>query len=110
MTAIRCPACGRATKSDGEVNRSTFEWTCGHCRQHYEVRVVFLRRPTPIDGDAFRARLQRTMDDEALSQGDVAELAGVSAAYISTVIRGKRRVSPRVAARVDDALGLGLSE
>ncbi len=63
---------------------------------------VVYRRSGPVQGESTGIREQaRAM---GLSQGELADLAGVSATYMSQVARGRRNMSPQVQARVEAAL------
>lgn len=103
---IVCPGCGAVEPTEQDLGQRVFEWACGACHRSFEVRVVFLPRPREIDGVAFRAQVSRLLEEQGLSKTDLAKLVGVTPAYISTILSGRRAVSAEVAQRVLCALGV----
>lgn len=54
--------------------------------------------------------IRRARDSLQMSQGDLAELAGVNHGYLSLVEAGKRTPSPRWEAAINQALASALAE
>ncbi len=104
MTMIRCPACDEAREIDRAIEDDDFAWTCVGCFQSFEVRTVFLRRHELVDKNAFVAQVRREIEDQGLTQAELGRLIGVSGAYISTILSGRRAVSQELAERVNRAL------
>lgn len=71
----------------------------------FEVRVVFFDRPRQVNSSRFIKDVRGAMKRQGLTQADLAELMGVTGAYISTLLSGKREISADTAARVNRALG-----
>lgn len=101
---IACPACGWITDGPLAIQESSFEWNCGACGRAFEVRIVFLPSRRVMDASAFVARVEQRLKDEGLSQTDLARLLGVTPAYVSTVLSGRRKISGALADRILAAL------
>ena len=97
---IRCPECGSFAKTDHHVQETLFEWGCDECGRKFEVRIVFFRRPQLVDAAAFRGEVDKRLQEQGLSKAELARLVGVSGAYISTLLSGRRKISEGVAERV----------
>lgn len=51
-------------------------------------------------------RLRACIDGRHMTQADTAQRLGISPQYLSDVLRGRRKVSPRLALRIERVLGL----
>lgn len=116
MSRIRCPSCGSSTPNQRGLAESRFRWTCSTCGSGYEVRIVFLPRRKEVDPRLFRAKVEVILRAQGLTRSDLARLVGVTPAYISTILSGRRRISSEFAHRVLRALdtswrsSMGLAE
>ncbi len=108
MTQTACPSCGHRTPTRAQIQESRLDWACRSCKRTFEIRIVFFERPRPVDNDRFRRQVLNTMRRQGLTQAELGRMIGVSAAYISTILSGKRRVSPQLAERIRRALERGL--
>lgn len=106
MTSIRCPRCDETGKVSRSIEDGDFAWRCPACAASFEVRTVFLRRSQPVDKDRFIAQVTKEMKDQGVNQAELGRLVGVSGAYISTILSGRRAVSEDLAERVARALRL----
>jgi transposase-like protein len=97
---IVCPECGAGQPVDRDIQESVFEWRCTSCGEGFEVRVVFLSRAKPIHAAEFRAEVSRLLADQGLTKTELAKLVGVTPAYISTVLSGRRIPGSSVARRM----------
>lgn len=104
MSEIRCPSCGDFARTQYAISDSQLEWSCSSCEKTFELRIVFFERPRRVDQARFRKQLRATMASQELTQAELGRMIGVSGAYISTILSGKRRVSPQLAERVSRAL------
>lgn len=104
MTAIRCPRCGETGEVDRPIEDGDFPWRCPACAASFEARTVFLRRSQLVDKDRFIARVTKEMQDQGVNQAELGRLIGVSGAYVSTILSGRREVSRELAERVNRAL------
>lgn len=104
MSAIHCPRCGARAATKRAVTEAVFPWRCGSCRSQFEVRIVFFPREEAIDGGKFRAHVEARLSSQGLTRTELAKLVGVTPAYISTLLSGRRRVSKSLADRVLRAL------
>lgn len=108
MSEIRCPSCGKTGRIRQSLEEVVLEWPCPWCKRTFEVRIVFFERPRVVDKDAFADEVRAEMERQGLNQAELARLLGVTGAYISTLLSGKREISPEVADRVTNALGEGV--
>lgn len=106
MTTIRCPSCNASRTHKRALEESSFPWICGTCHQAFEVRVVFLPRQREIDRHDFCIQVEELLTRQRLSRSDLARLVGVSPAYISTILSGRRAISVELATRILCALQL----
>ncbi len=106
MSPIRCPSCGSSTRDERGLEESRFRWTCSTCASRYEVRIVFLPRRKEVDSRLFRAEVEAVLREQGLTRSDLARLVGVTPAYISTIMSGRRRISSEFAHRVLRALDM----
>lgn len=104
---IRCPNCGAGAAPDRGIEESAFPWVCPSCGQGFEVRIVFLSRAEPVDPERFRVEVLQLLEEQGLTKSDLARLVGVTPAYISTLLSGRRKISGDVAARVLRTLRAG---
>lgn len=74
------------------------------------MRTVFLPRERDVDEKRFRREVLELLHAQRLTRSDLARLVGVTPAYISTILGGRRRVSSEIAARVIHALRVRVSE
>ncbi len=93
---------GRAIE-DGD-----FTWSCTRCCRGFEVRTVFLSRSSSVDAKAFAHKVRAEMARQSLTQATVGRLIGVTGAYISTILSGRRTVSVELARRIERALRIDL--
>lgn len=89
---------------DRDIQESVFEWRCDSCARSFEVRIVFLPRAEPIEAAEFRGEVDRLLSEQGLTKTELARLVGVTPAYISTLLSGRRAVGASVAGRVLHAL------
>lgn len=106
MTMIRCPACAHRGDVARSIEDTDFDWSCPGCCKTFEVRTVFLRRHELVDKNAFVAQVRREIEDQGLTQAELGRLVGVSGAYISTILSGRRQITKDLADRVTAALRL----
>ena len=97
---IVCPGCGATGDTEHELEESTFRWSCGACGKGFEVRIVFFPRAEPVDPDQFRTEVNRLLTQQGLTKTELARLVGVTPAYISTLLSGRRAVGAEVGTRV----------
>lgn len=97
---IVCPRCAAVADRALVVQECVTEWTCPSCTRRFEVRIVFLERPHPVDLVAFRNLVNAALEEQGLTRSDLARLVGVTPAYISTLLSGRRGVSPTRAASI----------
>lgn len=71
---------------------------------------MFLPRVEPIDPVAFGEEVRRLLREQSLTKTDLARLVGVTPAYISTLLSGRRPVSGAAAARVLHVLRVGADQ
>lgn len=103
MTIV-CPDCGRFTDGQLAIRESSFEWDCRGCGRSFEVRIVFLSSRKNVDTVAFIAQVKGILKEQGLSRTDLARLLGVTPAYMSTILSGRRKISGTVAERILSAL------
>lgn len=101
---IVCPGCGTGADVEQDIKGSVFEWSCKACGKGFEVRIVFFERAKPVDQAAFRDKVQRLLAEQGLNKTELASLVGVSPAYISVLLSGRREVTAGAASRVLHAL------
>jgi HTH-type transcriptional regulator/antitoxin HigA len=58
---------------------------------------------TPVE------RLRHLMEEHALTQAELARRAGVAVTSLSDILHGKRRISPRVRAKLAECFGVSAS-
>lgn len=104
MSQIHCPSCGRSARVSHAIEEAVLQWGCQRCGRDFEVRIVFFERPRVVDKKAFAEEVRASMARQGLNQAEVARLMGVTGAYVSTLLSGKREISPEVADRVRRAL------
>ena len=85
------------------IHDSDFLWSCNRCGKTFEVRTVFLARSSSVDTKKFTAKVRGEMKRQGLTQAEVGRLVGVTGAYISTILSGRRTVSVELARRVERA-------
>jgi HTH-type transcriptional regulator/antitoxin HigA len=56
-----------------------------------------------------RDRLCHLMEEHALTQAELARRAGVAVTSLSDILNGKRRISPRVRAKIAECFGVSAS-
>lgn len=105
MSEIRCPSCGKHARSRQMIEEAVLEWDCPACQKTFEVRIVFFERARVVDKEAFAEEVRVQMQRQGLNQAELAKLMGVTGAYVSTILSGKREVSGDLADRVLHALG-----
>lgn len=104
MSEIRCPSCEKTGRIRRPLEEAVLEWQCSPCGKTFEVRIVFFERPRVVHKEAFTEEVRAEMQRQGLNQAELARLMGVTGAYVSTLLSGKREISPDVAARVRRAL------
>lgn len=62
--------------------------------------MVFLPRHHEMDRHEFRLEVEELLARHGLSRSDLARLVGVSPAYISTILSGRRAISVDLATKV----------
>jgi predicted transcriptional regulator len=82
------------------VEESVTDWVCEGCGRRFEIRVVFFERAEPVDQVAFRDEVNRLLGEQGLTRTELARLVGVTPAYISVLLNGRRELSAAGAARV----------
>lgn len=110
MTQIRCPVCDATGNVDRPIEDDDFVWSCAACFKTFEVRTVFLRRVEPVDKQRFSTEVRAELERQRLTQAELGRLIGVSGAYISTILSGRREVSRELAERVNRALRVDVRE
>jgi DNA-binding XRE family transcriptional regulator len=103
---IKCPGC----HTTGDVDRNGisaggFKWLCPECRRRWQVRTVFFEEPSGPKGDEWRAKAKRLRVEQGMTQSQLGDLLGVTAAYISHIEAGKRNPSAALCRRILEALG-----
>ena len=105
-TVIKCPECG--STADAGVNTITegaFPWRCKGCNNEWELHAVFFKVRDNYDPKRFRKTLAQAMKARGINQQQLARMAGVTAAYISLILAGKRVPPLPTAQRILEALG-----
>jgi HTH-type transcriptional regulator/antitoxin HigA len=69
----------------------------------YEDSIYEHHEFTPVE------RLRHLMDEHALTQAELARRAGVAVTSLSEILHGKRRISPRVRAKLAECFGVSAS-
>lgn len=100
---IECP-CGGSADENRTLQRGTFDWTCPECEREWEVRTVFFEHAEAHPD--FGPTLKSLRTDEGMTQEQLGELVGVTAAYISHIEAGKRQPGPKVRRRLLAALDI----
>lgn len=102
---IECPSCQAIEETAVPVLRkAAFEWTCPECRRLWDVRTVFFERPGSRIRD-LGVKIRRLRTEQGITQSQLGELVGVTAAYISHIEAAKRHPAPSLIRRILEALG-----
>lgn len=103
---ITCPRCQRTADIDrAGITAESYRWLCPGCSRNWQVRTVFFEETTGPKGDEWRIMAKRLRAEQGMSQTQLGELVGVSAAYISHLEAGKRHPSATLCRRILEALG-----
>jgi DNA-binding XRE family transcriptional regulator len=103
---IECPGC--RTRADVErdaLTAQSFKWLCPECRRHWQIRTVFFEQPGGPAGDEWRKVAKRLRLQQGMTQEQLGQLLGVTAAYISHIEGGKRSPRTALCRRILEALG-----
>jgi|GEM_PF-4219831 len=102
---IECPACGASGETEEVTFRNAaFSWSCPGCRRLWDVRSVFFERSANRFKD-LSATTKRLRVELGMTQTQLGDLVGVSAAYISHIENGKKAPAPALGKRILEALG-----
>lgn len=101
---IECPSCKALDEDDRTILRKgALRWDCPECRRSWDVRTVFFERPGSR-GDLGKVT-RKLRAEQGMTQTQLGDLVGVTAAYISHIEAGKRQPAPSLARRLLEALG-----
>jgi len=102
---IECPSCQVIDETvERALRKGSFSWACGKCRRVWDVRTVFFEQPASRLGD-FGGMTRRLRLEQGMTQTQLGELVGVTAAYISHIEAGKRQPAASLTRRLLEALG-----
>ena len=102
---IECPSCQAVDETASALMRKgAFEWACPECRRHWDVRTVFFERPGSRVRDLGK-KIRNLRTEQRMTQSQLGELVGVTAAYISHIEAAKRQPAPSLVRRLLEALG-----
>lgn len=103
---IECPRCETHGKTEADVLRTgNQDWLCPGCRYRWKVRTVFFESKTgPMDKN-FAKFVKKERLRQGMTQTDLGDLIGVTAAYISHIESGSRNPTAATCRRVLEALG-----
>lgn len=106
LTSIKCPHCGHVADAGTDtIIQGGFPWLCDGCDNEWEVRTAFFKKRREFDTDQFRGVLADAMEAQNITQTTIAELVGVTGAYISHIVHGKRIPTLPMARRILEVLG-----
>lgn len=100
MTEITCRICGHTETQLQQIQDGDFEWTCPGCHATFHIRIVFLEHEAEVDQPRFRQEVERLLNEQALNRSDLARLLGVTPAYVSIILNGRRPIRTDLAKRI----------
>ena len=103
---IECPRCEAREESTNDLlKKGSAGWQCPQCRTRWNVRTVFFETNPGLKGKDWHKMIKRLRKEQGMTQSQVAELVGVTGAYISHIEAGKRNPAPSMCRRILEALG-----
>ena len=103
---VECPRCGTRDDAGPQVlTKVDFEWLCRECRRHWRVRTVFFETRSSGWDRRLGKLVKRLRKEQGLTEEQLADLVGVTGAFISHIEAGKREPSASVSRRLLEALG-----
>jgi DNA-binding XRE family transcriptional regulator len=102
---MECPACEATDEAAVDtLRKGSLQWGCPGCRRLWDVRTVFFERPGSRVRDLGRT-VRRLRSEQQMTQSQLGDLVGVTAAYISHIEAAKRHPAPSLVRRILEALG-----
>ena len=105
--SIKCPRCGAVAGSSPEpLAEGAFRWSCPECHSDWEIRTAFFKeRGGAYNNEAFVHLVRKAMKAQGMTQKALADLVGVTGAYIALITSSQRVPTLSVARRILEALG-----
>jgi antitoxin component HigA of HigAB toxin-antitoxin module len=104
---IRCPQCRKTTEAGTEVlKHGSFEWKCPSCGRTWRVATALTEVEQSHVGPEVLARVRDAIKESGFTQAEIGHFLGFSPPYISTLLSGKRRLTPDMARRLLEAAGI----
>lgn len=104
---IKCPNCDKTSTFPARVlEHGATAWTCPSCQRRWRVATAFISADPDHVSEETLARVRGAVKESGFTQAELAHLLGFSAAYISLLLGGKKKLTRQLALQLLHAAGI----